>query len=58
MTPHHLFLDEADASQLGGLGEVRPRLASPADRDALWRNLDVIDCFATDHAPPPWGEVV
>jgi carbamoyl-phosphate synthase/aspartate carbamoyltransferase/dihydroorotase len=21
------------------------------DRDALWDNLDVIDCFATDHAP-------
>ena len=31
--------------------EVRPRLATPADRDALWANLDVVDCFATDHAP-------
>jgi dihydroorotase-like cyclic amidohydrolase len=41
----------------GGLGggqgrfEVRPRLASQKDVDALWENLDVIDCFATDHAP-------
>lgn len=31
--------------------EVRPRLATQKDVDALWENLDVIDCFATDHAP-------
>ncbi len=31
--------------------EVRPRLATQEDVDALWENLDVIDCFATDHAP-------
>src|SRR5690606_36950149 len=31
--------------------EVRPRLASPEDRKALWENLAYIDCFATDHAP-------
>ena len=31
--------------------EVRPRLATRKDVDALWENLDVIDCFATDHAP-------
>ena len=30
---------------------MRPRLATPADVQALWDNLDVIDCFATDHAP-------
>lgn len=50
--PHHLFLSDADISALGGgRGEVRPRLATAADRQALWDNLDVIDCFATDHAP-------
>jgi carbamoyl-phosphate synthase/aspartate carbamoyltransferase/dihydroorotase len=50
--PHHLFLTSEDIPELGpGRGEVRPRLATPADRDALWQNLDVIDCFATDHAP-------
>lgn len=49
VTPHHLFLTENDLP--GGRGEVRPRLASRADVDALWENLDVIDCFATDHAP-------
>jgi dihydroorotase-like cyclic amidohydrolase len=31
--------------------EVRPRLATQKDVDALWENLNVIDCFATDHAP-------
>ena len=34
-----------------GRMEVRPRLATQKDVDALWENLDVIDCFATDHAP-------
>lgn len=52
VAPHHLFLTEDDLPHLGaGRGEVRPRLASKADREALWSNLDVIDCFATDHAP-------
>jgi len=34
-----------------GRSEVRPRLATQEDVNALWDNLDVIDCFATDHAP-------
>ena len=52
VTPHHLFLTNEVAPRLGaGRCEVRPRLASPADCQALWENLDVIDCFASDHAP-------
>jgi carbamoyl-phosphate synthase/aspartate carbamoyltransferase/dihydroorotase len=52
VTPHHLFLSEDDLPRLGdGRAEVRPRLASKRDQEALWENLDVIDCFATDHAP-------
>lgn len=51
-SPHHLFLTENDIPHdATGRGEVRPRLAKPKDRDALWENLEVIDCFATDHAP-------
>jgi carbamoyl-phosphate synthase/aspartate carbamoyltransferase/dihydroorotase len=51
-TPHHLFLSQEDIPAIGaGRFEVRPRLATPADRQALWENLAVIDCFATDHAP-------
>jgi carbamoyl-phosphate synthase/aspartate carbamoyltransferase/dihydroorotase len=62
--PHHLFLTKDSPPPLpspnfakigGGLGggrkEVRPRLATQKDVDSLWANLDVIDCFATDHAP-------
>ena len=63
--PHHLFLNNdalpppnppPNSTNLGedkggGRMEVRPRLATRKDVDALWENLDVIDCFATDHAP-------
>jgi carbamoyl-phosphate synthase/aspartate carbamoyltransferase/dihydroorotase len=57
VTPHHLFLTQDDIPSLGaGRGEVRPRLASAADRAALWENLEVIDCFATDHAPHTLAE--
>jgi carbamoyl-phosphate synthase/aspartate carbamoyltransferase/dihydroorotase len=60
--PHHLFLassspifGENGGGQGGGSGwgrkEVRPRLTTQEDVDTLWANLDVIDCFATDHAP-------
>lgn len=53
VAPHHLFLSQEDIPGMPspGRGEVRPRLASPADQQALWQNLDIIDCFATDHAP-------
>jgi dihydroorotase len=51
VTPHHLFLTEADAQRLGPYGDMRPPLASEADVTALWANLDVVDCIATDHAP-------
>jgi carbamoyl-phosphate synthase / aspartate carbamoyltransferase / dihydroorotase len=57
VAPHHLFLSTADQVRLpGGRGEVRPRLAQPSDCQALLDNLDVIDCFATDHAPHTLAE--
>jgi carbamoyl-phosphate synthase/aspartate carbamoyltransferase/dihydroorotase len=50
--PHHLFLTTDDIRAIGaGRSEVRPRLASTVDRDALRSNLAYVDCFATDHAP-------
>ena len=54
--PHHLFMvsqvsDEERGKTKEGHMEVRPRLAREEDVDALWSNLDVIDCFASDHAP-------
>jgi carbamoyl-phosphate synthase/aspartate carbamoyltransferase/dihydroorotase len=57
VAPHHLFLSAVDftaISQQGkfpGRKEVRPRLATLEDQQALWDNLAVIDCFASDHAP-------
>jgi carbamoyl-phosphate synthase/aspartate carbamoyltransferase/dihydroorotase len=50
-TPHHLTLTDADAQRLGPLGWMKPTLGTAADRDALWDNLDVLDCIASDHAP-------
>lgn len=50
VAPHHLFLTELN--ELGeNLSAVKPPLASQEDQESLWENLDVIDCFATDHAP-------
>ncbi|MEW6085330.1 MAG: amidohydrolase family protein [Chloroflexota bacterium] len=64
--PHHLFLTAASPSpsgrgkrgegELAGRKEVRPRLATKEDVEALWANMNVIDCFATDHAPHTLAE--
>lgn len=65
--PHHLFLAEGglpladtggccEEGLSGGRAEVRPRLATAEDAAALWENLEVIDCFATDHAPHTLAE--
>jgi carbamoyl-phosphate synthase/aspartate carbamoyltransferase/dihydroorotase len=57
VTPHHLFLTEKDIPQDSpGKGEVRPSLGNAQDQEALWENLDVIDCFASDHAPHTLAE--
>ncbi len=59
-TPHHLFLTLDYELQSGArlsdddarpLFQMNPPLRELADLDALWDNLDVIDCIATDHAP-------
>src|SRR5690606_25313075 len=62
VSPHHLFLFDSSGSSgssgstgccgsSGGKLEVRPSLATIDDQQALWDNLEWIDCFATDHAP-------
>lgn len=57
VTPHHLLLTAESAQSIGpGRMEVRPRLARQEDVDALWENLAVIDCIATDHAPHTLSE--
>ena len=48
--PHHLFLCEEDMERIGqGRAQVRPCLVSRDDQQALWDNMDIIDCFSTDH---------
>ena len=56
VTPHHLFLSLEDVARLGALGDMRPRLGAPDDVTSLWENLDVVDIFATDHAPHTLAE--
>jgi dihydroorotase len=56
VTPHHLYLTEDDARRLGPLGYMVPTLGTAADRQALWDNLDVVDCIASDHAPHTLAE--
>jgi carbamoyl-phosphate synthase/aspartate carbamoyltransferase/dihydroorotase len=57
VAPHHLFLTQEDIPRIGERrSEVRPRLATLADREALWKNMEVIDCFASDHAPHTLAE--
>lgn len=67
VTPHHLFLSEADRERLGSWGIMKPPLATPEDVAALWEGLrdGTIDMVETDHAPhtraekqktpPPFG---
>lgn len=50
VAPHHLFLCEDNVPAIGnGRAQVRPMLGTHEDMEALWENLDIIDCFATDH---------
>lgn len=51
VTPHHLVLTADDVAGPGGMAAVRPPLGRADDVAALWEHLEVIDCFATDHAP-------
>ncbi len=51
----HIFDQRVHIAHVS-LAEVRPRLATRRDVAALWANLDVIDCFATDHAPHTLAE--
>lgn len=55
-TPHHLFLTAEDYDRGGNRFDMRPKLAAPDDVAALWENLDIIDIFATDHAPHTFAE--
>jgi len=65
VTPHHLFLTEADEKVLGPYARMKPSLKPQADQDFLWNNMEYIDVIESDHAPhtkaekdsdsPPFG---
>lgn len=57
VAPHHLLLCEDDIPRLGpGRSLVCPTLGRASDCQALWDNMDIVDCIATDHAPHTPGE--
>ena len=52
VAPHHLFLTDDMLNNLEkNLQTVKPNMNNDEDKKALWDNIDMIDCFATDHAP-------
>jgi len=52
VTPHHLFMNDEIINSLDPqFRTVKPVVNSDEDRKALWDNINIIDCFATDHAP-------
>lgn len=48
---HHLFLNSEDVKELKGFGIMKPPLSSQKDVEYIWKNLDIIDMIASDHAP-------
>jgi dihydroorotase len=55
---HHLYFDESDYADKGGLIKCNPAIKAASDRQALIAavNSDLIDVIATDHAPHTWEE--
>lgn len=50
VAPQNLFLCTDDVDRIGSLrARVKPPICTKEDQNALWENLDIIDCFATDH---------
>ncbi|MBI3485999.1 dihydroorotase family protein [Candidatus Daviesbacteria bacterium] len=48
---HHLFLTTEDTKRLGAFVIMTPPLRSKKDVEYIWKNLDVLDMIASDHAP-------
>jgi dihydroorotase len=53
VTPHHLFLTEADYKQWGAKVQMNPPLRTLEDQKALWQGIEdgTIDMVGSDHAP-------
>ncbi|MBZ0305653.1 MAG: amidohydrolase family protein, partial [Anaerolineae bacterium] len=53
VTPHHLYLTDADTARLGTLALMKPELKSKNDQNSLWEAVrsGLIDVIESDHAP-------
>ncbi len=59
VAPHHLFFSDKDMGKFEGMvKEVRPRLKTEEDKQAMWEMFDWIDMIASDHAPHTFEEKV
>ena len=58
VTPHHLYLIDADVTRLGSLGRMKPELKTQADQAALWAAVadGLVDVIESDHAPHTLAE--
>ena len=54
VAPHHLILKKSES--MDKIYAVKPELQSDEDIKALWNNMNIIDCIATDHAPHLYSE--
>lgn len=51
VSPHHLFLSQKHLKNLpADIRTYLPELGTEDDRRAIWKNLDLIDCFTSDHS--------
>jgi carbamoyl-phosphate synthase/aspartate carbamoyltransferase/dihydroorotase len=51
VSPHHLFLSQKHLKNLpADIRAFLPALGTEDDRRAIWKNLDLIDCFTSDHS--------
>jgi len=53
VTPHHLFLINADVTKLGPFAMMKPPLGTKENQDTLWQGIldGTIDLVESDHAP-------
>jgi carbamoyl-phosphate synthase/aspartate carbamoyltransferase/dihydroorotase len=55
--PQYLLLSQEDLPNLDPiLVDARPTIGTRQDRQALWDNLEFIDCIGSDHAPHTLAE--
>lgn len=53
VTPHHLFLTDADVAELGPYAMMKPPLGTQKNQNVLWQGIldGTIDLVESDHAP-------